>query len=420
MPVPLGGSRCSRSVRARARLKGLAPAMLRSPVPPGSGRAFRSAAVGVLAALGCTLFPLAVAGAVPAATTTGSSRSAIPESGSRPQPASKGATFGIGPSNSTGLDGRPYLNFLVQPGSTVNDHAELINLASRPMTLNVYVVSASTSTDGKLGYLARGSKVKDVASWMKLGVPANGATVTLGPRSRRIIPILLAVPRTAAPGDYAAGVIASLTSKVTSRNGTNANFEQRVALRTFVRVGGPLHPRLAVQHLSAGYDGSADPFGSGSVVISYTVRNNGNVRLGAHQKVTVSGLFGSDSPARALPDVPLLLPGSSIRMTVTVPGVLPQVRLTARVALYPLALTGDVDPAAPKQVSVATGLWAVPWVLIALLVVLVGVGIGYWRWRRRRARRPPPGGSHRKRGGPTSPDDSGDSAKVSASSKEGV
>ena len=158
-------------------------------------------------------------------------------------------------------------------------------------------------------------------------------------------------------------------------------------LRTFIRVGGALRPALSVENLTAHYRGTSNPVGGGSATVSYTVRNTGNVRLGAHQRVVVSGILGADTPARALADVPLLLPKSSIRMSVRIPDVLPQFHLTARVTLYPLVVPGDADPGTPKQITASAGFWAVPWVLIGVLVVLLAAGFGLWLWRRRRARR---------------------------------
>jgi hypothetical protein len=294
-----------------------------------------------------------------------------------PKPRSAPATFGIGPANAHKLDGRPYLTYLTAPGAALSDHVALVNLGTKRITVNVYTVDATVTSDGKFGYLPRRSARQDASSWFTLRIPGGGSTVTLAPRATTIVPITISVPRGAEPGDHAAGVITSLTSKVTDNQGKKIDFEQRVALRAFFRISGPLHPQLAIQNLHARYHGSLT---SGDVTLTYTVRNLGNVRLGARQKVVVSGLFGARSPKRALPDVPLLLPGTAVSMKVTVHDVLPQVRLHARVRLYPLTVAGDVDPGLPTSFTKTVAVWAVPWgflVLVAGLVtgalVLIGV-----------------------------------------------
>jgi hypothetical protein len=314
------------------------------------------------------------------------------------------ATFGIGPANTKRLDGRPFLTYLVSPGSRLSDHAAIVNLATKAVTLNLYVADAAITSDGRFGYLARSAPRADAATWISLATPGHTATITIGPRATEIVPVVISVPRDAAPGDHAAGVITSLTSNITSKDNTKANFEQRVALRAYIRVSGPLHPRLAIEKLRVKYHGTLNPAGRGKATISYTVRNTGNVRLGAQQQVIISGLFGAKK-AKPLADVPLLLPKSSVAVSVTVPGVFPQLHMTGRVVLVPLKVAGDVDPALPAKITASTTFWAIPWALIAALALLLCAS-ALWAWRRRRSRRPPaapPSGRHR--GGPDSPDD---------------
>jgi hypothetical protein len=319
---------------------------------------------------------------------------AAPATAPKPKP----ATFGIGPANAKKVDGRPALTYLASPGSQLTDHVAIINLGTKPITLNLYAADASVGADGTFGYLAKAAQRADASAWI---TPRTGrqSTITLGPRATKIVPIALSIPADASPGDHTAGVITSLTSKVKSSRGTLVDFEQRVALRTSIRVSGPLHPTLAIENLHAHYSGTTNPVGSGSVTVTYRVRNTGNVRLGARQRVVVSGLFGADGPAKALADVPLLLPKSVVAMSVTVPDVLPQVRLTARVVLFPLKVEGDVDPGLPSQITTTTSLWAIPWMLIMILAGLIVLAAAVWAWRRWRRQHPGPRGGGRHRGG---------------------
>ena len=157
---------------------------------------------------------------------------------------------------------------------------------------------------------------------------------------------------------------------------------QRVGSRIFVRVSGPLKPQLTVSHVSAAYHGTLNPVGKGTATVSYVVTNSGNVAMGATQEVTVSGLLGAVS-APSLAKVPLLLPGSSLHVTVQVPGVLPTFVLTATVRLTPLYVPGEPVPTAgPWHAS--TTFWAIPWPLICLVLLLVVGVLGYTRYRHRR------------------------------------
>jgi hypothetical protein len=378
-----------------------------------------SAPLGIAALLAVLVFLVALGG-VPtsAAASTGSptptptgpggssltdqQRAAARQEAARKAAATK-ATFGIGPANTKGLDGRPYLSILASPGSRLTDHVAVINLAAHSVALNLYVADAMVGADGAFGYLARSAPRSDAATWIRPDTPGHTTTITLGPSRRLVVPITIAVPANASPGDHAAGVIASLTSHVTSSAGERVDFEQRVALRTFIRVSGPLHPKLSIENLSARYAGTVNPIGSGTVTVRYRVRNTGNVRLGARQSLAVSGLFGSRHPAKGLADIPLLLPGSFVTVTTTVPDVFPQVQLTARVRLFPLTVAGDVDPGIPAHFDRTTSVWAIPWALIITIVGLVLL-VALWLLWRRRQRRCGYGRHHQGKPRPNGPD----------------
>ena len=123
------------------------------------------------------------------------------------------------------------------------------------------------------------------------------------------------MPANATPGDHTAGIAVGLTAFVTGSSAKNLTFEQRVVAKVALRISGAVVAKLAMQHLHASYSGTLNPFGTGTVTLTYTLSNVGNVNLGANQKVTISGLFGpSHSSVEAT--VPDLLPGSSTTVTV--------------------------------------------------------------------------------------------------------
>jgi hypothetical protein len=315
------------------------------------------------------------------------------------------ATFGIGPANTKGIDGRPFLNFLVGAGShNITDHAAIINFAFKPVTLNLYPADATVASDGQFGYQPKAAPRVDAASWITLDTPGHSNTITLGPRAVLVVPITVNVPADASPGDHAAGVITSVTSRITTKNGVGADFEQRIALRAFFRVSGPLHPVLSIENLRVRYHDNFNPLGDGTATLTYTVRNTGNVRLGSHQRVSVSGLLGSKGPSKPLVDIPLLLPHTFVNESVTVHGVFPQFPMHARVTLYPLAVVGDIDPGMPSKFTAAKAFWAIPWVLLAIIAALILGAAAWWYHRRNRGWRPPASHQYSRRGRkPTGP-----------------
>jgi len=321
--------------------------------------------------------PLAAAEAAPSVYSASSAASAS-------QPGR--AEFGAGPASATKLDGRPYFTYDASPGGSIEDRIAIENFATKSLKLNVYTVDARTGAGGDFVYGARSAAPKQVGTWLKI-IGQSSGQVTVPARTTIILPFRLKVPPNASPGDHAGAVIVSINGLVSGKN-QKLKLEQRIATRVIIRVSGPLHPRLSIEHLHAAYSGHLDPFSSGTVTVSYTVHNTGNVLLGATQQVSVHGLFGSAAHATAVRGVPLLLPGGSYQVKTSVPGVLPEVWVTATVRLGPEGLRGDVNPGLHVTTASATVL-TMPWILLAIvLALLVFLIVRNWR---RLVRSPKPG-----------------------------
>jgi hypothetical protein len=349
---------------------------------------------------------VAVAATSASATPTASSSSPSSASGSAKAPSSANkndVTFGAQPASLrksvVAPDSRPYFYYGVTPGSSLTDHIAILNYSTKPLTLNIYATDALNTDAGGFGLLDASKKPTDAGSWVSVGshivtVPAR----TIDKKTSRsnvgsvVLPLTLRIPANASPGDHVAGVVASLDSIGKNAKGANVRLDQRVGSRMFIRVAGPLHPNLSVENLHVVYHASLNPLVGGSATLTYTVHNRGNVKLGARQQAGVRGLFGLSSQASKMPDIPLLLPGNSVRQSVTVQGVIPQIQMTASVTLIALKLPGDVDgPIANSTASVH--FWAWPWLPIAVVVLLI---IGGWIVARKRRRS---GGSGRGHGG---------------------
>ena len=289
------------------------------------------------------------------------------------------STFGIQPLPRTNTDTRSAFTFSATPGAQPKDAVEVTNFSTQPLTLHVYASDAFNTPEGGYDLLAGDVSPKDVGTWVKLtNVPPF---ITIPGRSHAIIPFTLAIPFNAGPGDHAGGIVASLTTPSTDSHGNRVNVEQRVGSRIYVRVSGVLKAGISVSRISAVYHTNWSPLGSGAVTVTYTVSNTGNVRLAAHQAVHVTSLFGGSVLGDPVRDIQELLPGNSIQVTATVRGVLPSFVSTARVAVDPVALPGDLDPKLVGTTNDATML-TIPWSALILLVLLAGLVFLYFRRRR--------------------------------------
>ncbi|MEU6653082.1 DUF916 domain-containing protein [Streptomyces sp. NPDC046900] len=295
-------------------------------------------------------------------------------------------TFGVQPAAAKKPDARPNFSYGATPGAIVKDHIAVFNYGTKPLMLKVYAQDAFTTADGGFDLYAAKRKPTDAGAWVKLAKNR----VKIPARSRVIVPFTLTVPTKATPGDHTGGIVASLAASATDKKGNKVAVDQRVGARIYLRVSGEITSRLAVENLHTEYHGTANPFGGGSATVTYTVRNTGNVRLAAHQAVSVRDAFGGTAKVAKLRDLPELLPGDAVTMTTTATGVFPAFRDTATVMVDPQPVRGDVKFRILPRVTRTVAFSAVPWALLAVLLVLAGAAT-VWLVRRRRRRNPPTG-----------------------------
>ncbi|MBB5826054.1 WxL protein peptidoglycan domain-containing protein [Micromonospora carbonacea] len=283
------------------------------------------------------------------------------------------ARWSVQPSSAKGPTGRNYFIYDLAPGSTLTDHVGITNLGDRPLTFDVYGTDAYTSADGAFALLPADQPATDVGSWIRF----ERRAWTVPPGKRVDIPFRLAVPADATPGDHTGGVIGSVARARTTADGQRVLVDQRLAARVHLRVDGPVRPAVTVESVDVSYANPVDPFAGGDLVVRYRVRNTGNVRVTGSGAVTVAGPFGWEQARTSPTDLPELLPGGTVTVTERITGVPPLLRLTAEVDLA----AATTDTALPPVLRSA-GVWAPPWVPLALLAVAGGWGGLRW-WRRR-------------------------------------
>jgi hypothetical protein len=349
--------------------------------------------------------PLALAATVAAGALVVAGAATAAASGPATTETGRGRlTFGVQPASAAKPDGRAAYRYSVTPGGRLTDHVAVRNFSAAPLVVSVYVTDALNVEGDGFGLLPAATKPVDVGTWFGVERSRGATRLTVPAKGTTILPLALTVPLDAQPGDHTGGVVVSVTTVTKNAQGTDTRLEQRVGARVFIRVSGPTRPDLTVQDLTAHYDGSWwNPFSPGRTVVTYRVRNSGNIDLGARSTVEVSGPLGLLARTSRPADSRLLLPRGDVQVTTTVPGTWPLFRLTSKVTVDPLVQVGD-PVTGLRAVHAAVTIWAVPWAAIGLVVLLLIVVV-LLVVRRRRARRPS-GGDGRAVGassGPTKP-----------------
>ncbi len=300
-------------------------------------------------------------------------------------------------------------SFHLAPGGQAADRVTLFNYADHATAFQLYANDALDTAEGQLDLKRFDQRPTDAGSWIKL----EQAAVVVPASSAVVVPFVVIVPKGASPGDHAAGILAAIRGSTTTATGQRVAVEHRVGVPLYVRVAGPLHPHLAIVGIQSHYHHSALSVGGGSLDISYRVVNEGNVRLAGHQQVEVEGPFGWVLQRHAPADVPELLPGGSVSGRLHLTGVLPVVRVSSVVTVHPYSKQGALRPP-PPTASASSSVWAIPWVLVLIVALVVGWGI--WRRRRRRRNRRPDGAASTPAPPAPRPDAGADAVEVASSS----
>lgn len=281
----------------------------------------------------------------------------------KPDPGEVVHSWALAPSYNDPKQGgsRTNLSYEVPAGTNFGDQVTLFNLGNAELTFRIYSTDAYNTGDGLFELLRGDQKPTDIGSWVAL--PKD--EITVPPGMQVTIPVTIRVPVTAAPGDHAGGILAASATQGSSPDGTTVTLDRRTGVRMYVRVAGPLAPKLTVEKLKTSYRRSLNPF-SGKAEVTYRIENRGNVRTAGQQSVSVSGPFGLFTRHKASTEVPELLPGQATNVRVTFKGVAALGVDVGRVRLVP----APVGSAVLKSATWKSYVIALPFAIVAAVLVL--------------------------------------------------
>jgi len=288
--------------------------------------------------------------------------------------------WGVRPAdNAEGTD-RPNYSYVLAPGSTIEDAFVVTNHDEEPLTLQLYAADGFVSATGQLDVRGREDEASDVGAWVQLAVDE----VTIEPGVGVEVPFTLSIPPNATPGDHTGGIISSMSPP----GDTTISVERRLGSRVHVRVEGELRPALAIQGMSVSHTGSTDLVPRGEATVRFTVANTGNARISGSVALTVHGPFGLFKRVVEVPDLPELLPGSRFDVEALVSEMPATGVIFANATVTPTVVDPDgvVTTTAPQPVRATAWGWALPWLALAVVAVVLAWLVRHVVRRRRRRR----------------------------------
>lgn len=281
------------------------------------------------------------------------------------------------PADGSGADGRTRFSYQVSPGQQLDDNYLVKNTGTTAQTMTVFATDAFNTEAGEFGLLDTDAEPTDAGSWVTFADGATSLTIPLEPGESRVVPFTFTVPADARPGDHAAGIVIS----VTSASG-QILVDRRVATRLYIRVLGDIQPLLTVTNISAVYNGELNPV-TGETLVTFTIKNTGNVALGATMNIGVNTYFGIGVGPVVTQELEEMLPGSTRSLTIPLSGIGQLGYLDAYVTMQPKVDADAISPGFLAPVSRDAIIFAMPWWLLAL-VVIAGIVLVVLRIRRAR------------------------------------
>jgi LPXTG-motif cell wall-anchored protein len=168
--------------------------------------------------------------------------------------------------------GLSYFKLAGAPGQQLRAGGiELRNLSARQLRISLVAVNGQTLSTLGSGYASPTAKPLGSTRWLYVA----RRLVVLAPHRAAVVPVSVALPRTAAPGDYLSGVSVEALEQSTHsepRKGIAIASVDRYVIGVETSVAGPRYPRLRI----TGVELQRQPTG---LTILLLARNFGNVIL---------------------------------------------------------------------------------------------------------------------------------------------
>jgi len=301
--------------------------------------------------------------------------------------------------SSSALSIAPKKNYVIEPGSSVQDKLTISNLDQNSnLNLTLRVIDFSFTGNGGTPKLFLDTNAPQTTWSLRsyLNIPQ---TVSIEPGKSKQVDLSVAIPKGHGAGSYYSAIVYSSGSGQGGNIGLNASGVTLV----FVNVPGKVKEDLQFTHLGA-YDKTAQGDLSGyhyfnvkaPDTIAYTLKNNGNVVEAPAGNITLRDIFGRTTTINELnPSDSLALIGQE-RTFMTCIKLKPEdVKLGSSTTktttcdesgLWPgyYSVSADLfygqNGNLTQEVTKVGGFWYLPWWFIGVVIVVLAIA-GFYGWR---------------------------------------
>jgi dihydroorotate dehydrogenase (fumarate) len=280
---------------------------------------------------------------------------------------------------------RTRFDYELNSSQPARDSIYVVNTGSSAQDVTLYARDAFAGEKGDFLIQDQSVEPTDVGSWVRFDGNKKVYTFTLKPRGFITVPFDVLTPGDATPGDHVGAIVASAVTK-----GSTLNIVRRVAVRLYARLSGRANARLELTNVQTKtYVNPFNPFASNQVV-SYDIKNVGNVELAADVAVSTAGPLGLFGGAPETLRITNLLPGSERHISQTVAGA-GQLVASSTTVIYTGILTSNTVAAQQPRGRADLTTYALPTGWLVWFGVLVALTLAVRRLSRISAQSKPRG-----------------------------
>ncbi len=215
-------------------------------------------------------------------------------------------------SHAASLSVAPSLNDLgVIKGQTYNENVTIANNTPYQVILKIYSENfGTTGYTGNIIFYQQTSKLDTASGWFSVTNPV----ITLSPYGKQTIPVTIAVPKDADPGEYYVSLFFQQDSE--GINNTGVHIVPRIGSLFFVNVLGSVHSDAAITNTKVVSNSINFPLIPSQILSGDTVNfdvyitNKGNIHIQPQGKVQVYDIFNHLVDTLTIP-THIILPGNT-------------------------------------------------------------------------------------------------------------